>query len=954
MFIGRERELAQFEGAIRAATAGGAAVVLVVGETGIGKSTLVNHVAAAAGVESVVGHSSRGSAEAIPFASLIDLLGRVRRAYPELLKRAEAEPLAQLLGLPGSIRPESSPLSVFDAILTLIAWLAVAGVRMVVFEDLHWADPMTWDLFQFLARNLVDEGVVVVGTYRGGATVQDVEHRRRLAELTRLPLVRRIHPGRLSRDEVARLTASVLGGALPAATVDEIVARGGGNPLFTEELAAARAAGGSVPQLLSDLLAADVEQLPKDAQDVVSALATIGHKASDALLRAVVDLDDAAVDAALHAALAADMVVLDEGADAFSFSHPLIGEVIVSRLLPAERRRLHRRIAHSLADSPELAATPTMAAAELAFHLERGGDGTGAFYAALRASDELQCVAPPAALAQLERALSLWDHVGAKPTERIACEWQAAELAYMTGDGPRAVELATEALARGAPRRGWAWGHERLARYLWTAGRLVESEAEYARAAALVDPDDRSVETAMVCVGLGEADLLLCRFSAAQSRCERALAIVTDPVIDRPTWVHANRVLGLVRSHLGDTTEAVALCERAVAAAEVPDNRALATIYLAESLLQAARFDNAVGVALDGAAEAERAGFDRSMGGYLSAMAVEGLTRLGRWSEARLVLERLAGIDAVPATKLRLALGAAALAVRQGELDRAKAEIARVAQLPIDPWHVIYLGAGQADVALLCKDPATAANAAEEALESECGHDHRWPARLALLSVSAGAELALDARARRDAMDFDATVMALRDRLDEARAACARVDTGELPEGLEPYLLHADASVTRLTGPDPDAWTGVASAWDAHGDRWAAAVARVREAEAAAAKGEAARASDALRAAHHAAVQLAAEPLLAEIDAVATRTRLRVEPEPVRAVEGADAARLGLTSREAEVLALVAAGRTNRQIGAELFVSEKTVSVHVSNILRKLGVTSRVEAAAVAQRLGMG
>jgi DNA-binding NarL/FixJ family response regulator len=127
----------------------------------------------------------------------------------------------------------------------------------------------------------------------------------------------------------------------------------------------------------------------------------------------------------------------------------------------------------------------------------------------------------------------------------------------------------------------------------------------------------------------------------------------------------------------------------------------------------------------------------------------------------------------------------------------------------------------------------------------------------------------------------------------------------------------------------------------------------VREAEAAAAVGAAARASDALRAAHHTAAELGAQPLLAEIDAVATRTRLRVEQEPVRAIDANDAARLGLTSREAEVLSLVAAGRTNRQIGGELFVSEKTVSVHVSNILRKLAVTSRVEAAAVAQRLGM-
>lgn len=69
-------------------------------------------------------------------------------------------------------------------------------------------------------------------------------------------------------------------------------------------------------------------------------------------------------------------------------------------------------------------------------------------------------------------------------------------------------------------------------------------------------------------------------------------------------------------------------------------------------------------------------------------------------------------------------------------------------------------------------------------------------------------------------------------------------------------------------------------------------------------------------------------------------------------LRGSSIDQLGLTAREAEVLVLVAAGRTNRQIGEELYISDKTASVHVSNILRKLGVTSRMDAAAIAQRLG--
>jgi DNA-binding NarL/FixJ family response regulator len=93
--------------------------------------------------------------------------------------------------------------------------------------------------------------------------------------------------------------------------------------------------------------------------------------------------------------------------------------------------------------------------------------------------------------------------------------------------------------------------------------------------------------------------------------------------------------------------------------------------------------------------------------------------------------------------------------------------------------------------------------------------------------------------------------------------------------------------------------------------------------------------------------------MLAEIDAISRRTRISVEAPTRLVLDESSVHRLDLTPREAEVLVLVAAGRTNRQIGDELFVSDKTASVHVSNILRKLGVNSRVDAAAVAQRLGI-
>ncbi len=168
------------------------------------------------------------------------------------------------------------------------------------------------------------------------------------------------------------------------------------------------------------------------------------------------------------------------------------------------------------------------------------------------------------------------------------------------------------------------------------------------------------------------------------------------------------------------------------------------------------------------------------------------------------------------------------------------------------------------------------------------------------------------------------------------------------------HLAHAAASLTRLGVSDADAWAEAVARWSELGDRWATAVALVREAEAAAA-GRCRGSSGVVAATSvtRSRPSSVPRPLLAEIDAVSSRTRISIDAPTRVALDETSAERLGLTPREAEVLTLVAAGRTNRQIGDELYVSDKTASVHVSNILRKLGVNSRVDAAAVAQRLGI-
>jgi DNA-binding CsgD family transcriptional regulator/predicted negative regulator of RcsB-dependent stress response len=407
-----------------------------------------------------------------------------------------------------------------------------------------------------------------------------------------------------------------------------------------------------------------------------------------------------------------------------------------------------------------------------------------------------------------------------------------------------------------------------------------------------------------------------------------------------------------VRSSQGDPDEAVELCQESVAAAQDAQSRALATLYLSVALIDAGQYQTAINTALDAVADGHLTGLDQGFGCYFDSLSAEALTRLGRWSEAATVTARHPVPNTLPVGVLRLARAQAMLAARRGETARALSQLAEAEAQPVDGLHQSVLDATAADVHLALADWDEAASVAERGWESTQMSSSLWAARFAMFGVTAMVEQTLDALARRAPVDLPATISRLHERVDVARSFAERSRNG--PQGdSAAHLAHAAASLTRLTVSDPDAWAEAAQRWTDLGDRWATATALLREAEAAAAAGSADRAATSLRRAHAIACELGAAPLLVEIDAVSRRTRVSIDAPTRVALDGSSVGRLGLTAREAEVLMLVAAGRTNRQIGEELFVSDKTASVHVSNILRKLGVNSRVDAAAVAQRLGV-
>ena len=951
-FVGRRAELAAFDRAIADARNGLPSVVLVSGDAGIGKTTIVSESAARAGVALYLGRSTHIGGDTIPLAPLADLLRQVRRTNPQLLTETPALETLQHWFTPGAAVPVShgSPHGgLFVAVLELITELAADAAVIVGLEDLHWADTVTWDLFEYLARNLIDEKVVLVGTYRANEVANHPSQRGRLAELTRLPGAHRLHLEGLDRDEIAQRVASLLGGPAPSALVDQVVARGRGNPFFTSELVAAHLSGEAIPVVLSDLISTEIADLDDHARLVLGAIATIGRDASHRLLAAVVDLAERELEAAVRTVIDARMLVVEN--EAYRFRHPLLGEVVYTDLLPPQRARLHRSVAATLQQQTADALRRADRAGELAFHLDRAGDTEAAFSALLAAADAAETVAPAAAFGHLERAFELWDSVGERSAEvdRGHRLWQAADIATSTVGNERAVLLARAAFDHGPPPLGAAWGHERLGRYLWATGRLQESSVEFAQAVALLS---EGVAAAPVYAGLGQAELMAGHDATAEGWCTKVFDLVATPDGNPLAWGMARRVLGIVRSNQGDPAEAVELCRASVAAAASAQGRALATVYLCVALGDAGDYRAALDAALDAVAEGQLTGLDRGFGCYLDSLAAEALVRLGRWTEVAGVLARQPLADTLPVGLLRLARVKAMLAARRGESGETLDQLAAALALPIDGWHQTVRDATTADAHLALGNWDEAVQAAEQGWAATGTTSVLWAARFAMFGVVAEVERTLDRRARREPVDIDATIVRLQQRLAAVRLFAEGVPGGPQRDTAA-HLAHAAASLTRLTVSDAGAWGEAVARWSELGDRWATAVALVREAEAAAVVGAADLAATSLRQAHAIASELQALPLLAETDAVSSRTRVSIEAPTRVVLDETSADRLGLTPREAEVLALVAAGRTNRQIGEELYVSDKTASVHVSNILRKLGVNSRVDAAAVAQRVGI-
>jgi DNA-binding CsgD family transcriptional regulator/tetratricopeptide (TPR) repeat protein len=984
-FVGRVEELHVLEAALGRATNSKPAVVLVGGEAGVGKTRLVAELTAhraTDGTRVLTGGCVPVGDGALPYAPIVEGLralvadlgasavrGLIGPSWPELAR------LLPALGKPqpgGGTLDQAAQARLFELLLGMLGRLGQETPLLLVVEDVHWADRSTRDLLAFLARNLRRERLLVVVSYRSDEPGTDWLGPY-LAVLDRSGRAQRVELPRLDRAETLAQLVGILGAAPPAELVDAVFARSEGNPYFTEELLGAIRAGSvELPATLRDLLRGRVQALPELARQVLAVVAALaGRRVPHRLLAAVSGLEDQPLVHSLRAAVTDQLLVTRPDQDGYELRHALLAEVIQADLLPGERARLHAAYARTLIQQPELAdASPAVAAAEVAVHWDAAGEWAQALSARVRAglaAERARALAE--ADEHYQRALTLWERMP-EPGQPGGLDWvgllaRAAETAAFVAAPERAtrlVEQALDAVDRTVEPVRAAVLLAQLGPYREKAGREADALAAFQEAERLLEGAPPSAERARVLAGHARTLAATWHTMQAVARCEEAVA-VARAVGARAVEAHALSTLGACLDDLGELDQSITLHRQARRIAEqVGDAEAIVRTYtnLSAVLEQAGQIHDAIDDAREGYQRAHQLGLERATGSYVASNLAALLLSTGQWEECAQLTAALLEVDNLCPFHLHTTRGL--LLTRRGEFPAAGREFDHAERLspPAQQWSVWV---GRAQLALWEGRHDQAATAVAEGLRWIAERDSEGvPAQLLCLCSAPALQLAADraewAAARRRADD----VAEARRWAAPAIAALDRLSSLPSPQVRIPVvvcgLLLARAEQSRLEGrSDPERWRAAAAAWERLAYPFEATYARLRQAEALlASRPHHKQAETVLRPAHQTAVALGAAPLRRQIELLAQRGRLRLEDNADTAQAPAApslVASLGLTRREGEVLVLLAEGRTNRQIGQALFITEKTASLHVSHILAKLGVVGRGEAAAVAHRLGL-
>lgn len=974
--VGRGAELAQLSELARLASGGPHTHVLLSGDAGVGKSRLIAELALRArdaGWWALGGHCLDFGSSALAYLPFSEALGQLAGEDPQLVASLVRERPAVSRLLPAhrmmaDAAPSERPTDrgeLFEAVHATLEILAVRQPLLLVIEDIHWADQSTRELLTFLFSRPFAGPLAIVASYRSDDLFRGHPLRLTLGGWSRLANVRRVDLAPLGEEDMRRLAEELGAQALSETDMTRLLERAEGNPFFLEELLDAGSNGERIPSDLADLLLVRLDQLDESARQAVRAVAVAGRQASHLLLDAASGLAPETLESGLRTAMEARVLVA-AGSTGYAFRHALFAEAVYEDLLPGERRRLHAAYARALSGH----AVPGTAA-ELARHAGAAMDLVTALRACLDAGDEAMAVGgPDEAARQYEHALELSEdralvatyeqQVG--PLDVVGIVERASAAALAAGRPLRAIELA-ETRVRRLPTDAIPSDRGRLLLALASAALAIDSPVDLlavtGEAVGLLSTEAPTpLQARALALHARAAAHSSGLYQDAARAAGEALTMarrlgLKDVAADATTTLaNLQRMTGAP-----DAVEALRRAVNESAAAGELRAQLRAMMSLASTYLDLGRLEDAKLLYLSAGRLARSAGQPWAPHGVdARALLVTVAYITGDW---QLAAESAAAPGESPPELAGALLEAAGLDVavardEPGAMEHAR-RVRRVWGLDgflivasAGPMIELYARAGGIEAARACHDEAVQRLGA---LWGEPWFAGRLRLGALLLGELANAAAHATLAERRQFQEWG-------EELDSATDKVVSVsDTARNPLGPEgrAWIARARAEFSRLCwvcaveprdpGELVDLWRTSAARFAELGHVYEEARARARLGEVLMASGRRDEGAGELSAAKSAAERLGARVLMRSLGAAVH--------DGAGGTEGPAAPAAALTRREAEVLSLVAEGRSNGEIAQQLFISTKTVSVHVSNILAKLHASGRTEAAALARRRGL-